>query len=241
MIRLAVGGFKGRMGQRICALAREDPRFTLAAEFDLDSVGATAAFDVLVDFSTPAGTAGFVELCKERGAGLVIGTTGHDPAQEQRIQDAAAKIAIVQASNFSVGVNVLLDLVAQTARRLGEGFDIEIVETHHVRKVDAPSGTALSMLDAILQATGRTRDKHVIFGRQGQTGAKPKGQIAVHAVRSGDVTGRHEIIFGGTGETITITHEALSRDTFAKGALQAAQWVHDKRPGLYSMKDVLGG
>ena len=132
-------------------------------------------------------------------------------------------------------------MLPQIARELGDDFDIEIVETHHTRKADAPSGTALTLLETLREATGRHSSDNVTHGRHGRVGAKPAKQIGVHAVRSGDVVGRHQIIFGGVGESITIAHEAHSRDTFAKGALEAAAWIHGKPPGLYSMKDVLRG
>ena len=196
---------------------------------------------MLIDFSAPEGTMKFLSLCQQNKAGLLICCTGHTEEQKAQITKAAGRIPILMASNFSLGINLLLNMLPRIARELGDDFDIEIVETHHTRKIDAPSGTALTLLEALLEATDRNRSEHVIHGREGQTGAKPDRQIGVHAVRSGDVVGRHEIIFGGVGESITITHEAHSRDTFAKGALEAAAWIHNKPPGLYTMKDVLAG
>ncbi len=239
MIKLAIGGFRGRMGQRLIALLKDDKRFEITAQFDLESDTVDQPFDVLVDFSSPEGTVKFISWCKQERAGLLVGCTGHSAEQHKQITEAAADIPVLQASNFSLGINLLLDLLPRFARELGDDFDVEIVETHHTRKVDAPSGTALALLDALLGATGRHRQDHVIYGRRGQVGAKPADQIAVHAVRSGDVIGRHQIIFGGVGESITITHEAHSRDTFAKGALEAAAWIYGKPPALYTMKDVL--
>ena len=169
----------------------------------------------------------------------LIGCTGHTEEQKAQITKAAGRIPFLMASNFSLGINLLLNMLPRIARELGDDFDIEIVETHHTRKIDAPSGTAFTLLDTLLSSSNLSRSEHVIHGREGQTGAKPDRQIGVHAVRSGDVVGRHEIIFGGVGESITITHEAHSRDTFAKGALEAAAWIHNKPPGLYTMKDVL--
>ena len=259
MIKLALLGATGRMGTRVLHLLADDKRFQLVAALTSSSdprfgeqipiadraltVADTcdAPFDVLLDFSVPAGTMTWLEQCQSAGAAMVIGPTGHTNDELQRIKAAASSIAILKANNFSVGINLLLSLVGEVAKRLGNAYDIEIIEHHHNKKVDAPSGTALTLLEALLEATGRNQSEHVIHGREGQTGAKPDRQIGVHAVRSGDVVGRHEIIFGGIGESITITHEAHSRDTFAKGALEAAAWIHDKPPGLYTMKDVLAG
>ncbi len=237
--RLAIGGYRGRMGQRLEALVADDARFEIVSRHDLDTASTDDDFDVLIDFSTPEGTMTFLSLCKEKRTGLLIGCTGHTEEQKTRITKAAGDIPILMAYNFSLGINLLLNMLPRIARELGDDFDAEIVETHHTRKVDAPSGTALTLLDTLLEATDRNRSEHVIHGREGRVGAKPDRQIGVHAVRSGDVVGRHEIIFGGVGESITITHEAHSRDTFAKGALEAAAWIHNKPPGLYTMKDVL--
>lgn len=245
MITVAIGGYRGRMGQRLEALLADDARFEIVSRYDLDTDSTDHTFDALIDFSTPEGTMKFLSLCQQKSAGLLIGCTGHTEEQKAQITQAADNIPILMAYNFSLGINLLLNMLPRIARELGNDFDVEIVETHHTRKIDAPSGTALTLLDtllaALLTATGRSRSEHVIYGREGQVGAKPDRQIGVHAVRSGDVVGRHEIIFGGVGESITITHEAHSRDTFAKGALEAAAWIHDKPPGLYTMKHVLAG
>jgi 4-hydroxy-tetrahydrodipicolinate reductase len=241
MVKLGIGGYRGRMGQRLEALVALDARFEIVSQHDLDASPSDDAFDVLIDFSTPDGTMEFLSLCRQMNAGLLIGCTGHTEEQKARVTEAAGNIPILMAYNFSLGINLLLNQLPRIARELGDDFDAEIVETHHTRKIDAPSGTALTLLDALLIATERNRSEHVIHGREGQIGAKPDRQIGVHAVRSGDVVGRHEIIFGGIGESITITHEAHSRDTFAKGALEAAAWIQNKPPGLYTMKDVLTG
>ncbi len=239
MITVAIGGYRGRMGQRLEALLADDARFEIVSRYDLDTDFADDTFDVLIEFSAPEGTMKFLSLCQRKSAGLLIGCTGHTEEQKERITKAASHIPILMAYNFSLGMNLLLNMLPRIARELGNDFDVEIVETHHTRKLDAPSGTALTLLDALLDATNRNRSEHVIHGREGQVGAKPDRQIGVHAVRSGDVVGRHEIIFGGVGESITITHEAHSRDAFAKGALEAAAWIHNKPPRLYTMKDVL--
>ncbi|MCH8969447.1 MAG: 4-hydroxy-tetrahydrodipicolinate reductase [Planctomycetes bacterium] len=239
MITVCIGGHRGRMGQRLEALLADDARFEIVARYDLDTASTDDTFDVLIDFSAPEGTMKCLSLCQQKSAGLLIGCTGHSEEQKAQITKAAGDLPILMASNFSLGINLLLNMLPRIARELGDDFDIEIVETHHTRKIDAPSGTALTLLDALMAATDRSRSEHVIHGREGRIGAKPDRQIGLHAVRSGDVVGRHEIIFGGVGESITITHEAHSRDTFAKGALEAAAWIHNKPPGLYTMKDVL--
>lgn len=246
----------GRTGRRVVELAVRDSRFVVTAaltaadrphggstlEFDGVRIPVTTEWqhpcDVLVDFSVPEGTAAWLATCLDRGIPMVTGVTGHSADQLLAIESASRVIPIVKASNFSIGVNVLLDLVGRLAKELGDGFDTEIIETHHRQKVDAPSGTALALLDEILRATGRTREKDAVFGRHGHTGERPPGQVGVHAVRTGEVIGNHEILFSGPGETLTLTHSAHSRDTFAGGALRAAAWVFGKAPGLYAMRDV---
>lgn len=239
MIKLAIGGYRGHMGQRLEALASDDERFEVVSRYDLEVEAADRPFDVLIDFSAPEGTMKFLSLCRRNQAGLLVGCTGHSAEQKAQITSAAEALPVLIAYNFSLGINLLLKMLPRIARELGDDFDIEIVETHHTRKVDAPSGTALTLLQTLREATDRTSSDNVTHGRHGRVGAKPAKQIGMHAVRSGDVVGRHQIIFGGVGESITIAHEAHSRDTFAKGALEAAAWIRGKPPGLYTMKDVL--
>lgn len=257
MIRLAVAGASGRTGSRVIELACRDDRFDIAAALtgpgcpDIGSVVPVggcdvritdrldAVCDVLIDFTLPAGTMAWLEVCRERCMGMVIGATGHSDEQLATIREAAKQIPIVRASNFSVGIQALMGLVGKLAVELGDAYDVEIVETHHRNKIDAPSGTALSLADEIAGATGRTRDD-VVFGRQGKTGKRPVRQIGVHAVRMGDVVGEHEIHFSGPGETITLRHRAHSRDAFASGALRAACWLYGKPPGLYTPADFAG-
>ncbi len=241
MIKIAVGGSEGKMGQRVLALLDADPRFEVTARLDVGRTEPDPLFDVMIDFSRPAGTLAFLERCLRHRAALVTGTTGLDPSQTEQLRRAAERIAVLQASNFSLGINLLLELLPEITRRLSNSFDIEIVETHHTRKVDAPSGTALSLLEAMLSASGRTAAEHVVHGRSGPVGAKPPYQIGVHAVRSGDVIGKHQVHFGGTGESIVITHEAHSRDTFAHGAIEAAAWIHGRPPGQYHIAAVVSG
>lgn len=262
MIQLAIAGIAGRMGARIYALASKDPRFEVVAALertDSPHVGEDAGeragigrtglpiqdhteteFDVLIDFSSPAGTIHWLEYCLTYRRAIVIGTTGHTPEQLAQIESAALAIPVLKASNMSVGVNLLFKLVAQVAVTLGEDYDIEIVETHHRFKADAPSGTAVTLRDAIIQATGRNPDEDVVYGRYGITGQRPQRQIGMHALRLGDTVGEHEIHFGNLGEILTLKHTAHTRDTFVQGALRAAAWLANKGPGRYDMHDVLG-
>lgn len=262
MIQLAIAGIAGRMGARIYALASADPRFDVVAALestDSPHVGEDAGeragigrtglpiqdrteteFDVLIDFSSPAGTVHWLEYCLTCRRAIVIGTTGHSPEQLAQIEAAGLTIPVLKASNMSVGVNLLFKLAAQVAAALGEEYDIEIVETHHRFKADAPSGTAVTLRDVIVEATGRNPEEDVIYGRHGLTGQRPQRQIGMHALRLGDTVGEHEIHFGNLGETVTLKHSAHTRDTFAQGALRAAAWLANKGPGRYDMQDVLG-
>jgi len=170
---------------------------------------------------------------------MVTGTTGLTASQQAEVADTAGEIAIVQAANFSVGINVLLDVVARVARALGEEYDVEVAETHHRFKKDAPSGTAIALARSICAATGRDYGEVAVLGRGGACPRKP-GEIGMHALRVGDTVGEHTVHFGNLGETIHVGHTAHTRDTFVRGALRAAQWVQGKPPGLYNMQDVLG-
>jgi 4-hydroxy-tetrahydrodipicolinate reductase len=189
----------------------------------------------------PGATLHWLTYARSQKKPMVIGTTGHASDQLAAIEQASRDIPILKAPNMSVGVNLLLRVVGQVAKALGPPYDVEIVESHHRFKADAPSGTALALLDAICRATGRNRDKEAIFGRRGQTGQRPAGQIGVHALRLGDVVGQHDIHFCTLGETVTLRHVAHTRDTFVYGALRAAEWIAARPPGLYSMQDVLFG
>jgi len=258
-IQFAVAGAAGRMGRRIIALAAADSTLRCTAALEGESspeLGKDAGelagigpcgirvssrieceFDVLIDFSTAAATRQWLETCERVGKPMVIGTTGHGESERACIAEAAKRIAVLRAPNMSVGVNVMLSLVEQLARSLDAAYDVEIVEAHHRFKTDAPSGTALALRDAV--ARGRGADVEVVHGRQGQTGQRPAGQIGMHSVRIGDTVGEHSVSFGALGETITISHSAHSRDTFALGALRAAKWIVGKPAGLCSMKDIL--
>jgi len=259
MIRIALAGAAGRMGRCVLELAAHDPRFEVAAAIDLGTQQPVPVCDALIDFTDSAGTMQWLEVCEARRVPMVIGATGHDEAQISRIAQVARNIPIVKAVNFSVGMQVVLNVLGRIANELGNEYDVEIVETHHRHKIDAPSGTANAMVEQIVAARPiRTRSASdgpgvdplacargsdtipVLFGRHGQVGERPKGQIGVHAVRMGEIVGQHEIHFSGPGETITIRHAAHSRETFAAGALRAAAWIIGKPPGMYSMRNVLG-
>jgi 4-hydroxy-tetrahydrodipicolinate reductase len=257
MITLAVLGAAGRMGTRVleCAAADEHVRVVAALVRPQDprlgerrrvghevialSDQTDAPFDVLIDFSTPAATLHWLDISLARRCALVVGTTGHSAEGIARIAAAARTIPILKAANFSVGINLLLGHVGRLAVELGDEYDIEIVESHHRHKVDAPSGTALALVKAIVDATGRDAKRDVALGRSGSTESRPKRQIGVHAVRLGDDPGGHSVHFGGDGERITLTHQATSRDTFAYGALRAAKWLVRRPASLYSMADCL--
>lgn len=255
MISLAVAGAAGRMGQRIIALAGEDARFDVLAALEKtghprigDRLGDLPVQDhtetevnVLIDFTLPDGTMHWLEFCLAGKIPMVIGTTGHTPQQVATIEEAARTIPILKATNMSVGVNLMFKLAGEMAAALGDEYDIEIVEAHHRFKIDAPSGTANSIRDAILDATGRDAARDVVYGRQGEAGKRPPRQIGMHSLRIGDTVGEHEVHFGNLGETMVLRHTAHTRDTFAAGALRAAHWLSDKPAGkLYSMLDALG-
>jgi 4-hydroxy-tetrahydrodipicolinate reductase len=258
MIKLALLGATGRMGQRVISLLNTDERYHLTAAMtnradpafggQITCRGETidvgdelnADCDVLIDFSIAAGTMTHLDVCRSRGVAMVIGATGHSEDELSQIKTASGDIPILKATNFSVGVNLLLSIVGSVAKRLGDAYDIEIIEHHHNRKIDAPSGTAVSLLNEIVRSTDRDAQSDVVYGRSGETGVRPRRQIGVHAVRMGEIVGHHEICFSGPGETISLRHTAHSRDTFARGALEAAAWLNGRSPGLYSMGDVLG-
>lgn len=195
---------------------------------------------VVIDFSHMDAFECVVGHCREHGMPVAIGTTGVEPAQRDAILDAAAAdIPVLWAPNMSVGVNVVMAVGALLARVLGDDYDIEITEAHHHHKVDAPSGTAHGIANAILEATGRTR-ADLVYGREGQTGERRKGEIGVHALRMGDVVGDHSAYYVGNGERVVLSHQAHTRDIFAAGAVRAARFLHGAKPGRYTMGEVLG-
>jgi 4-hydroxy-tetrahydrodipicolinate reductase len=262
--RVAVAGASGRMGHMLIEAIRASGDCRLAGALDVpaspaigndaaaflghasgvpvtaDLVAGLAQAQVLIDFTRPEGTMAHVKACRERGVKMVIGTTGLTEAHKAQIADAARDIAIMMAPNMSVGVNVTLRLLDMAARALATGYDIEIVETHHRHKVDAPSGTALKMGEVIAQAMGRDLKDCAVYAREGITGERDPSTIGFAALRGGDIVGDHTVLFAGTGERIEITHRAGSRATYAQGSLRAVRFLADKPHGLFDMFDVLG-
>ena len=260
--KLIVVGAAGRMGKRILSLAIEAGQFGIIAAVerkDHPDIGKDAGLlagtdpidlklgsaypsgaDVLIDFSQPAAADCTLDYCLENAAALVLGTTGLGDKQQEKIKAASAKIPLIYGTNMSVGMNVLFALVGKFALMLGEDYDVEIVEQHHRFKKDAPSGSALTLAENICSATGRSFPDCLTYGRSGKDALRQKGTIGIHAVRAGDITGIHSVIFGTLGETVTLNHTAHSKDTFARGALRAAKWLIGKKPASYSMADVLG-
>jgi len=224
------------MGQAIIAVA-ESEGVEVVSRIDLGDAIGLADANVLIDFSHPDASRSTCNAAIKSELPLVIGTTGHSMKQRDDIVTTAKQIPVVFPSNFSIGVNALFSLTEQAAKMLGENFDLEILETHHRLKKDAPSGTAKTLAE-ILQRTRNT--EKLCHGREGISGEREKSEIGIHSVRGGDVVGDHTVIFAGQGERVELTHRASSRETFARGALRAAQWVIGKSPGLYDMRDVLG-
>jgi 4-hydroxy-tetrahydrodipicolinate reductase len=205
-----------------------------------DMSGHSDDFDVLIDFTSIEATMRHLELCRERGRAIVIGTTGLSDVQKTALADAARDIPLVFAPNMSIGINVLLQVLGQVATMLGDDYDVEIIEAHHRHKVDAPSGTALRLGESVADALDRDLQRVAIYGREGITGERSSETIGFSTIRGGDVVGDHTVLFAGIGERVEITHKASSRMTFAKGAVRAAHWVADKPAGLYDMTHVLG-
>jgi 4-hydroxy-tetrahydrodipicolinate reductase len=235
-LRIALVGAAGRMGQAIIGVA-ESENAEIVAKSDLGDQITSANADVLIDFSSAAAAEAICDAAMKSSTALVIGTTGHLAKEKQAIEAAARKIPVVFASNFSIGVNALFSLTEQAAKILGENVDLEIVETHHRMKKDAPSGTAKTLAEILQRARNAKKLRH---GREGMIGERERSEIGIHSVRGGDVVGDHTVIFAGQGERLELTHRASSRETFARGALRAARWVMGKPPGLYDMRDVLG-
>jgi 4-hydroxy-tetrahydrodipicolinate reductase len=196
-------------------------------------------FDVLIDFSVPASTLANARICGIHKRSMVIGTTGFTPEQKTELLKNLSDAAVCMASNFSTGVNLCFKLLDIAARVLGDDVDIEIVEAHHRHKIDAPSGTALSMGETVAKALNRNLREVAVYGREGQTGARKRDTIGFATVRAGDIVGDHTVMFCADGERVEITHKASSRLSFARGAVRAAAWLADKPRGLYSMQDVL--
>jgi 4-hydroxy-tetrahydrodipicolinate reductase len=197
-------------------------------------------FDVLIDFTRPESTLANLEVCRQAGRRMVIGTTGFSEGQKAQIKTASQALGMVFAPNMSVGVNVCLKLLDLAARVLGDEVDVEVIEAHHRHKVDAPSGTALRMGEVVAAALGRDLKTCAVYGREGHTGERERQTIGFETIRAGDIVGDHTVLFAGTGERIEITHKASSRMTFANGAIRAAGWLMDQDAGLFDMQDVLG-
>jgi 4-hydroxy-tetrahydrodipicolinate reductase len=265
MIKLAMAGAAGRMGKTILQLAAQDKAFRIvggleqgghaALGMDIgpligrDLLGVTVHedaksllknADVLIDFSHFSVLPENLDACVQTKTAFVIGTTGLTAAMLKKIKKASEKIPIVQSPNMSVGVNLLFRLAAIAGSVLDDSYDLEITEIHHRMKKDAPSGTALKLLEILAGARGKSLKKDVIYGREGETGAREKGKIGVFALRGGDVVGEHTVSFFGDGERVELVHKASSREAFAKGALLAAKFLAKKRQGLYHMGHVLG-
>jgi 4-hydroxy-tetrahydrodipicolinate reductase len=261
MIKIAITGACGRMGTRLIALAKQDKLFEVVAAIDkpeckelardageiagIGPIGLPITVDlqpkpdVLIDFTTPPAMRHWLKTCRDRGIAMVIGTTGLKEKDSAAIDVASADIPILQAANMSLGVNLLLKIVADVAKRLGEDYDIEIIEGHHRFKKDAPSGTALALADSILKSLGKSR-KALVHSRQGDDTQRQPGQIGMHSMRFGDEVGRHTVFFAALGERLELGHTATNRDTFVHGALRAAKWIKGQKPGRYSVADVLG-
>ena len=204
---------------------------------DLES--AVSACDAIIDFTTPECSMETLRLAAKKNKPVVIGTTGFSPEQKKKIRSLGNKLRCVMAPNMSIGVNVLFKMVREMAEVLGDAYDVEIVEAHHKFKKDAPSGTAVRISEIVAEALHRNIDKVGVYGRKGMTERDPK-EIGVHTVRAGDIVGEHRVLFGGMGENLEIFHRAQSRDTFARGAVRAAQWIVNQPAGIYDMQDVLG-
>ena len=242
MIKVIITGSKGRMGRALVACAKSFRELDITGQVDKgDDLGAVIANgDVLIDFSAPTFTAGVAALCASHGKALVIGTTGHTDTDRFDISNAVTRIPVVWASNFSTGVNTLFWLTRKAAEILGPAYDLEIVEMHHRLKRDAPSGTAKTLAEILAQVRSLHLADAARHGRSGITGERTPGEIGIHSIRGGDVVGEHTVVFATNGERLELTHKASSRDTFANGALRAALWIVEQKPGLYDMQDVLG-
>ena len=241
LFHVGISGARGRMGRALSQVLDARGDVVVAARFDRGDQPDLSLCDVVIDFSTPEASAELATACAERGGpALVIGSTGFDAAQEAAIEAAAARVAIVRSGNFSLGVNILIGLVEHAALRLpAEAWDIEIQEAHHRRKVDAPSGTALMLGEAA--AAGRGEDLAALRtpAREGLA-ERVAGSIGFSAIRAGGIVGEHTVMFASDDEVLTLSHSAIDRSLFAKGAVVAAAWVRNRRPGLYDMQDVLG-
>jgi 4-hydroxy-tetrahydrodipicolinate reductase len=255
--RVLIAGAMGRMGERLCALLADDPALVLGAALERpghpalgrelapgvrvaeNAAEALASVDIAIVFANPSGSLALVRLAAGARVPCVVGTTGLAPEERKEIETLAQRVPIVFTANFSVAVNVLFHLTREAARLLGDGYDAEVVELHHAAKVDAPSGTALRIAEAIGEGRGPD-ERRLVLAREGETGARPRGVIGVQALRGGDNPGEHTVMFLGRGERLELVHRSATRDHFALGALRAAAWLLGRPPGLYDMEQVLG-
>lgn len=265
MIRTIVSGAAGRMGGRIIAIMKEISDLKLVGALENkghQSIGEDSgevagigknginitddlekiikSSDVIIDFTLPSATIEKLRIASREGRAMVIGTTGFTKDELSEVKSLTSSIPCVMAPNMSVGVNLLLKVLADIAKVLKDDYDVEIIEVHHRMKKDAPSGTALKMAQVLADALGRNLDEVGTYVRKGIIGERPKKEIGIQTVRAGDIVGEHTVLFGGLGERIEVAHRVSSRDTFARGALKAAQWIVNKKPGVYDMQDVLG-
>lgn len=242
ILHVGLAGWRGRMGRAVDQILEEGPDTLTALRFDRGEAPDLKVCDVVIDFTNPEGSLALAERCAADGRpALVIGSTGFSPEQRAGVERAAERLPIVLSGNFSLGVNVLVGLVRQAARVLGpEAWDIEVLEAHHRRKVDAPSGTALMLGEAAAAGRGQTLEAVRSALRDGITGPRQAGSIGFSALRAGGIVGEHQVLFASEDEILTLSHSARDRSLFARGAVQAARWVRDKGPGLYDMQDVLG-
>jgi 4-hydroxy-tetrahydrodipicolinate reductase len=262
-LRIAIVGASGRMGRVLIESVLNTPNTVLAAAVDQADSGflgqdaglfcgiktgiliqtdlnsALAVSDILIDFTRPEGTLRHIQACQAHKVGLIIGTTGFSAAEKALITQASLTLPIVFAANYSVGVTLSLCLLEMAARVLNTGYDIEITEAHHRNKIDAPSGTALAMGEAVAKALGKNLKDVAVYSREGDTGIRDAQSIGFSTVRGGDIVGDHTVLFAGIGERLEITHKASSRNTFAQGAIRASLWLAQQKSGLFDMQDVL--
>jgi len=265
MTKVVVAGAAGRMGCRLVSLVKESTALTLAGALEGtghhalgDDAGVTAGTgptgvpitddlaalmqqgEVVIDFSAPKATLEHLRIVAANRRAMVIGTTGFSVSELEELKSLAQQIPCVFSPNMSVGVNLIYKIIGEMARALGNEYDIEVVEAHHRLKKDAPSGTALKLAEILAQSVNRDLNQVGVYARKGLIGERARDEIGIQTIRAGDIVGDHTVLFGGMGERIEVTHRASSRDTFARGALRAAQWVVPQQPGLYDMIDVLG-
>jgi 4-hydroxy-tetrahydrodipicolinate reductase len=265
MINVIVAGAAGRIGSRLVALIKESTALQLAGAIEGkghhalgQDAGETAGCgktgvpitdnlsallvrgEVVIDFSAPEATLNHLRVVAQHRRAMVIGTTGFAGQELEELKSLVRQVPCVFSPNMSVGVNLIYKVISEMAKTLGDDYDIEVIEAHHRLKKDAPSGTALKIAEVLARAVNRDLNQVGVYARKGLIGERKKQEIGIQAIRAGDIVGDHTILFGGMGERIEVTHRASSRDTFARGALRAAQWVVEQEPGLYDMMDVLG-